>query len=544
MPSVDLAAAPTPAGATDWGAGVSRVQFVALVMIALAWTCATAQCFIDLDYVNVIASVESAVSITVLALYIALSRPFDDAPVSSLTLVGFCVSAQAAALAAQTFHGEPFVAHLRAPELTFIVLLGVQCLAISTHYAHRKFQPIHSLQESVARNLLSPLGVHDVPAPVVLWTMGAVGGASMLMGGAESGNALGKLLQACDFMTWAPFLILVYRKHFGARYCNILQHLPFIGLFLLGIVVLAISRNIRQFMFVGPVTALLVYFLISVRQPGYMGRQSFVRIFSGFALGVVAIVLVADLATAMTVVREKRADVTPREMVEETFDAMLDRNRLAVYRERQYLSTMLELYDEAYLSNPVLGRLSETKFHDNMLYFADRFDGNQVDEIKETLAGKMIVLLPQPALDFLDIKIKKYEYFYSMGDMYAFQANGGFLGGYYTGSIWADLYALGGAYFPLLVCALSLISFMILDVLTRIDGDHFISPVAFCGAWVIFLYGLGGESIAHKMQFVLRDFPQKILLFVMLLAPMKFVWPNVIYRPANEAASDNPGRRK
>jgi len=258
----------------------------------------------------------------------------------------------------------------------------------------------------------------------------------------------------------------------------------------------------------------------------------------------VAIVLVADLATAMTVVRDKRADATPREMLEETFHAMLDRNRLAAFRDRQYLSTMTELYDEAYLSNPVLGRLSETKFHDNMLYFADRFDGNQTDEIKETLVGKMIVLLPQPALDFLDIKIKKYEYFYSMGDMYAYQSNGGFLGGYYTGSIWADLYALGGAYFPLLVCGMSLIVFMVLDVLMRSEGDYFISPVAFCGAWVIFIYGLGGESVAHKMQFVLRDFPQKVLLFVLLLAPLKFFWPNVIYRPTNEADSDNPGRRE
>lgn len=544
MPSADLRMTPAPSGAGDWAAGITRVQFVTLAMVVLAWACAMAQCFIDLDYVNVIASVESAVSITVLALYLALSRPFDDSPVSSLALVGFNVTAQTAALAAQTFHAEPFVAHLRAPELTFKVLLAVQCLAIATHYVHRKFQPIHSLRASIARNLLTPLGVHDVPGPVVLWLMGAVGGGSMLMGGAESGNMLGKLLQACDFMTWAPFLILVYRKHFGPRYCNIFKHLPFIGLFLLGIVVLALSRNIRQFMFVGPVTALLVYFVISVRQSGYMGRQSFVRIFSGLALSVVAIVLVADLATAMTVVRDKRADATPREMLEETFHAMLDRNRLAAFRDRQYLSTMTELYDEAYLSNPVLGRLSETKFHDNMLYFADRFDGNQTDEIKETLVGKMIVLLPQPALDFLDIKIKKYEYFYSMGDMYAYQSNGGFLGGYYTGSIWADLYALGGAYFPLLVCGLSLIVFMVLDVLMRSEGDYFISPVAFCGAWVIFIYGLGGESVAHKMQFVLRDFPQKVLLFVLLLAPLKFFWPNVIYRPTNEADSDNPGRRE
>jgi hypothetical protein len=544
MPSADLLMTSSSSGAGDWAAGLNRVQFVALAMTVFAWACVIGQCFIELEYVNVLASAETSISITVLALYLALSRPFDDAPVSSLALVGFCVSAQAAALVAQTVHGDPFVAHLRAPELTFKVLLAVQCLAIATHYVHRRFQPIHSLQQSIARNLLSPLGVHDVPGPFVLWTMGAVGGASMLMGGAESGNALGKLLQACDFMTWAPFLILVYRKHFGSRYCDIFKHLPFIGLFLLGIVLLAVSRNIRQFMFVGPVTALLVYFLISVRQHGLMGRENFVRIISGFALGAVTIVLVADLATAMTVVRDKRADVTPREMVEETFHAMLDRNRLAAYRERQYLSTLIELYDEAYLSNPVLGRLSETKFHDNMLYFADRFDGEQVEEIMETLVGKVIVLLPQPALDFLGLKIKKYEYLYSMGDMYAFQANGGFLGGYYTGSIWADLYALGGAYFPLLVCVLSLIAFIVLDVLTRLDGDFFISPVAFCAAWVIFLYGLGGESVAHKMQFVLRDFPQKILLFVLLLAPLKFFWPNVVYRPANVAASDNPGRRE
>jgi hypothetical protein len=49
-------------------------------------------------------------------------------------------------------------------------------------------------------------------------------------------------------------------------------------------------------------------------------------------------------------------------------------------------------------------------------------------------------------------------------------------------------------------------------------------------AWTIFLYGIGGESFAIKAAMLLRDMPQKLMLFVMLLIPIRMFAPSLFYR--------------
>ncbi|WP_210497633.1 hypothetical protein, partial [Microvirga antarctica] len=94
---------------------------------------------------------------------------------------------------------------------------------------------------------------------------------------------------------------------------------------------------------------------------------------------------------------------------------------------------LLKPYDERYLSNPLFGRLTETKFHDNMLYFGSLFGDDDRERLITNQIDKMVAIVPQNFLDFLGIKLKKDDYFYSNGDFYASLNHGGALGGYATG---------------------------------------------------------------------------------------------------------------
>jgi len=510
---------------------MNRLEFVCKVLHATVALCVLSQILIEPSYENIWSVVMSGAGIAALTQYLWKSRPFDDAPLSSLALLGFCVTSQLAALVAQTMQWSPYVHMLRDPLTTFSVLSGVQLIGIGTHYVYRHFQPLYGFRDKVASVVLSPWGVHDAPRPLALWVMSLIGVASMAKGGAEMGDVSGKALQALEFMTWMPFLILVYQRQFGEAYCSFKKQAPLVLLYALVIVGIAMARNARQLMFIGPVIATLLYLTVAVRDPGPMPRKSIYKVGVGLILASVAVALVADLATAMVLAREKRETATRWEMLEETYHALTDRTRIQAYRDSGYLAAITEAYDETYLSNPVLARLSETKFHDNMLYFGTRFGELERGDIMEQAGMRIVVLMPQPLIDFLEIKIKKEKYLYSMGDVYVNTDHGGDMGGFVTGSIWADLLVMFGPFAPFVAAMFMVLTFIMLDSLTRLSGSYFISPVGLCMAWIIFIYGIGGESIATKLSMLLRDTPQKVVLYALVFWGVRLFIRQSVHQP-------------
>ena len=107
---------------------------------------------------------------------------------------------------------------------------------------------------------------------------------------------------------------------------------------------------------------------------------------------------------------------------------------------------------------------------------------------------------------------------FSMGDVHLNLMTGSEMGSFVTGSLWADVYALTGPFMPFVSAVLMLLTFIMLDSLTRLDSGHFISPAALCATWPIFVYGMGGESLAFKASLLLRDIPQRALLYALALA--------------------------
>lgn len=510
---------------------MNRLDFVCKILHGAVALCVFLQLLIEPTYENVCSVLMSGLAIAALTQYLWKSRPFDDAPLSSLALLGFCVTSQFAALLAQTMQWSSYVQMLRAPLLTFSVLASVQMIGILTHYVYRRFQPLHGFRDKVASTLLSPVGVHDVPKPMALWLMSLIGIAAMAQGGASFGDVSGKALQAMEFMTWMPFAILVYQRQFGEAYCSFKKQAPLVFMYALLILAIGMARNARQLMFIGPVIATLLYMTVAVRDTSPMPRRSVYKVWVGLVMGSVAVALLADLATAMVLVRDKRETSTRLEMIEETFHAMTDRTRIQAYRDSTYLAAFQEAYDEAYLSNPVLARLSETKFHDNMLYFGSRFGDLERDDILEQAGMRIVVMMPQPLIDFLELKVKKEKYSYSMGDVYVNTDHGGDMGGFATGSIWADLLVMFGPFAPFVAAMFMVLTFIMLDSLTRLSGSYFISPVGLCMAWVIFIYGIGGESIATKLSMLLRDTPQKVVLYAIVFWGVRLFIRQSVHQP-------------
>jgi hypothetical protein len=163
-----------------------------------------------------------------------------------------------------------------------------------------------------------------------------------------------------------------------------------------------------------------------------------------------------------------------------------------------------------------------------MLAILLQLDERERASIAEMTWQKILTILPQPAIDALGLGLDKDRFFFSMGDFYRSLNEGEFvLGGFATGSIWADMLAIFGVWAPFVTMILFAAIYILLDALARVDvrGRLDLSPVAVCTTWSIFLYGLGADSLANKVMFFLRGYPEKLLLYVVAAWLVTRVFP-------------------
>lgn len=501
-----------------------RLSYRSLLLNGLQMTaliCLISQCVISQEYENLISTFLVFLSSSAMFQYLWRSDAMTDHPLSSLALLGFTASSQFVALLTQTLDGQPFVEYLRAPELTFSVLAVAHVSAIAAHFVFRHFTPLSGSSAFIGEKILGTLSLHRIPMPIALWMMGGAGLVALLAGGGAMGDVGGKLLAGFLFLLWMPFLIPLYHHMLGEDYCTLKVHLPLLLGYALCILLAAMAKNSRAMMFIGPIQLGMIYLLYRCR-----GQQKVDRIFLLWAVGgTLALALItpqlADLMKAMELVRGQRTDVSKSELLKETWIAFLDKTRLQQYRDSEMEKLTTDLYDEMYLQNPMLARFTETKFHDNMLYFSQFLDAEATTAILNYQVDRVIALVPQNILDMLDVRFDKYSIQYANGDLYLNQAIGWPLGGYVTGSMWADLYVLAGPWFPLATMLVLVLSFIALDAFTRFGPGLFISPAALCSVYSIYLYGIGAESLGAKIGQITRTNLQLIVLYAVTLAVLR-----------------------
>lgn len=489
----------------------------------LALLCFVVQYFIDPDATNMLCVGIVVASSSLVFQYLWHTEAMTDNPLSSLALLGFTASSQYVALLTQTSSGTPFTQYLRAPELTFTLLAGVHVSVLLAHFVFRSFTPLSNASSFIGTHIYGPLNVHRIPTPLALWLFAPLGMAAFTLGGGAMGDVGGKFIAAFTFMVWMPFLIPLFNEVAGPGYCNIKKQVPLIVGYGLLIILIALIKNFRAMMFVGPLQLLFIFIVYKCRDRQPVSRNLLKGMGMLALVGALTMPALSDLMVAMQMARANREKATPVEMLRETVDTFLDKQRLEQYRNAGATNYILETYDERYLANPMLNRLSETKFHDNMIFLAQDFRDDDREALVNHLIGGLIGILPQTVIDFLEIKRNKNQFIYSNGDFYVNQRYGTNLGGYITGSIWADIHVLCGNWFPLAVFALGIFVFVLMDALTRFGPGVFISPAALCVTWHYFLYGIGGESIVAKVNQLTRGTLQGVLLYALTIYTIYFV---------------------
>lgn len=475
---------------------------------------------------NVVATIYCAASSTLLIQYLLRSGCAATTPLSSLSLLGLNITSILTSLISMSLYGRPLIENLRAPELTFPILASVQLIAVITHWAYRNMAPVEGVSKIIAEKIFRPIGLFSIPHISTVWAMGLAGALSQFLGHAETGDVGGKAVQALAFLCWIPFLIPFYYSQAGSSFCSIRKQLIFLGMFILLMILIGMARNIRQIMMIGPMQLAFGYFIYIAVQK-IPAAKSTIRSFIIFSLiGVAALHGVSDLTTAMGVAREKRETATYKEIIAETLNALfIERERLDEYRGKSDLAAKVAFYDETYIPNPVLIRLSETKFHDNMLFFSSRYLLDRKDEILQGLKNKLIVILPETFSRVLFRDFEKKDHLYSMGDYYLSLIFGPhLLSNFVTGSIWADFYNVFEGWYMLAVVPYMILMYITFDSLTLRSGSTpLVSAVGICTTWIMFIYGLGGESAPAKLSMLARELPQRILFYLTFFWVMRII---------------------
>lgn len=492
-------------------------RLVVVIILTVAFVAFGAQFFIEFSSENIAASCFAFASVLAIVFYIYWTNAIQSHPLSTFAIFGFCVTTQLGALIVQSAAWTPLVLNLRLPVETFATLAFYQGIAMVAHSFYRLFSRTNQSRQSFLWNGLEKLGLYATPTAGTLWVMGLIGLFSFLLGAGGEGVS-SKVFQGITFVAWAPFLIPMYIFLQGREYCDVKKNFTFLFVYAGLIALLGVAANARGLMLSGLMTIALFGLLRAMRstQPVAASRIALVGLIS-LVLGALTIP-VADLVTAMAIARKSRGYVSAVKMVEETIYYYQQPHQLEAYRQRDNVSGALGAYDERYIANPLMARLVETKFHDNALYFSSRVNLKDEEKMQEITRDFFWTTLPDPLLKALAIDVDKKDLRFSMGDYLGYLGGAGSLGGFKTGSVLGQGYAVFGYFFPLIYFIFCPILFWAHDLASyrAKNGAVLISALGMLSIWKLFQYGISAESLHHLFMIAARALPQSIVMFLII----------------------------
>lgn len=498
---------------------MSSARFIPLMLLAFVLAAFLAQFGIDFNADNVAAATIVTASSLAMLLYLLWTPAIQTHPLSTFAIFGFCVTTQMGALLVQSATATSLVHHLRQPVATFATLALYQGVALVAHWLYRVFYRSPDMSRQPAplfRSMLRALRLYTPPTVGALWIMGFLGLGSLLLGSGE--GVISKVLQGISFLAWSPFLIPMFVAQVGPSYCNPRRHYLLLSLFAGALALFALAVNARGLMLSGLATVGLFALLRAMRsdKPVTLMQVGKVAVI-GLLLGAISIPA-ADLVTAMVIARKDRGRVSALKMVENTLDIVQRPQLLQQQRALDRFVSLRDGYDEVYFASPLIGRLIETKFHDNALYFGSRLSERDERRVFDITGEFLWATLPEPWLKALDVNIDKKDLSFSMGDYIAFLGSAGGVGSFRTGSGLAQGLAIFGPGYFLVFFLFCPVLFLTVDVLAYRgkDGVVLISALGMLGIWKMFQYGISAESMQYLIQAVLRGLPQNLLLYLLV----------------------------
>ena len=307
---------------------------------------------------------------------------------------------------------------MRQPIETFATLAFFRAVALTAHVIYRGFStPQPSKKSSLIRNALEKLGLYLKPSAGTLWIMGMIGLLGLIFG--FGGRA--KVAQGLMFLAWAPFLIPMYVMQEGSSYCSVKKNYFSLFFFMGIIVVIGIAFNARGMMLAGFMTIALFALLTAMRSTKPVVASQVIKLgMVGILLGTLSIPF-ADLATASVMARKFRSQASAMKMIENTLYNFQHPELIKAYLNEGELEGLRSNYEETYLRNPLMARVVETKFHDNMFYFSEKLTPKAKDDLMKVSFDFLWTILPEPILKLLKVDLEKSSMlFLSLIHIYTF----------------------------------------------------------------------------------------------------------------------------
>ncbi len=461
-------------------------------------------------------------------------------PLSSFCIIGFTCTQFYCPLVFTLLEGKELVFNLNLPYDVFLHSILALFALIFSHAIYRMLSKRNQFEKRGLPKYLMKSCMFDVPTDAQIWLMGFLGLSAMFYVcfyspsvGHEVSGLVDKFIQGLIPFTYAPFFIAVGQLY-GRKQLQLKSLLPSLIIYTVLLFIISIGRNSRGAFMFGFTSVGLAFglgLLLSVfRTPLFTIRNllivlTAIWLFAG---------PIADLGTAMVMVRGQRGDVSRSNLVDLTLEAFKDKAAIQLYK--QAVSNEEQDWDESYLNNIFLARFCNLKFNDASLVNAMKINDHDGDMLNFSF-NFFIATLPGPIIDALHIDIDKNETnSFSFGDYLFYKAVtddsvlGTFRVGHFAGTGmatfgWWYLFFLGLIMIPVYyLFDLFFINKSPVNSKNGIKGNYRFQ-FSFCGLLAlttIFLF-LPNESLVQIGVFLLRDWVQQIFLYFLIFSFTKLL---------------------
>jgi hypothetical protein len=459
-------------------------------------------------------------------------------PLSTFMVLGFASTQCYLPVLFTTLEAKPVTFNLEAPMVVYTHILLTLAMLVMTHAFYRL---LSRMTYNPSFSLFAKAGFYNPPHELQFWLMGAIGMAASFYGYFSqeavevevTGAASDKFVQALMPFAYVPYFLL-FRNFLGDSQTNIKRIVPLLVLYTIVIFLVGLGRNSRGAFVEGIAAVGFSYFLGLLL--GYFNAKVFTWKHIAGAVFAIWIMLgpVADLGTAMVIVRGQRDDVPAREMIDLTWEAFWDKEAIENRRADDMAYTHDD-WDERYLDNILFARFANLKFNDISLLNASVVREYDPDMLNFSI-DYVLSILPEPMLAFFNIDVdKETTRSLSMGDyLYLAAGGGGTVSGFRTGHIAGSGMATFGWWYLGVYGLLIIPIFFLIDkfVMKKRGPDQRevtqgTTVISLCGMLfitVIFLF-TSNESLPAIAQFLVRGWIQMALLYFVIYHLTRFLTP-------------------
>jgi hypothetical protein len=465
-------------------------------------------------------------------------------PLSTFIMFGFITTQLYFPLIFTSLEGKPVIFNLELPYQVFLHSTLSFVALILGHTAYRSLKK-NPTRESTS--ILVKLGFFDAPSDLQLWLMGFIGlGATFYVylyssvGWEVTGAASDKAVMSLMSFSYAPFFI-PFRRLYGSNKGPSRKVLPLLIGFTGLLFLVSIGRNSRGGFMIGFSSVGFSYamgLLLGVY------RAKFFTLKNAFlAMGVFWLFTgpIADIGTAMVLVRLQRHDITYTELISSTFEAFNDKEAIRLRRLSDVNEAGGKAWEENYLNNIFLARFCNIKFNDLSLVQAAKLPEHDRRMFQYSI-DYVCAELPQPFLNFLGLKSIDKDLLRgsSVGDYIYYLADGPpeVLGWYLTGHFAGTGLAAFGWWYLLILGAGMIPIFLFFDKLflktTRFQVMH-TSTLSFrfslCGMLAldtVFRFLCPFESVIAIGLFLIRGAFQLTLVYFLVYHFTRLLWKAIL----------------